>query len=280
MLSNTIKTILAFMLVVYIALMYITLNFNAFLNGLVHLSTTSNNDLADGVCKIFVTLSFCTCLVTNLLEGLGQLWKHHFVNQSVHQVDQPISQPVEQTNPDDVDALSGIDVAEIKRELERASNHQLQLERELELEHGRRLGIELQVELERKIHFATPIYSVCTDDDLAGIDVADTVTADSSECVISDADFFAEQQRIIQDALGNPSAQITWGEFKSEPTREQLELARLEREVAKFKIELLEHERKIQRTFALARKLWNSKCKRQRQQHLGSTRMHALGNGR
>ena len=257
-------------LALYVSLIYMMIG--SLIGSLMHLDTISKDDLVDAGLKFFVAMCFTTHVMTAFLEGLR---KRHFLEEP-----NTTSTAVEQTNTANADALSGIDVAEIKRELERASNHQLQLERELELEHGRRLGIELQVELERKIHFSTPIYSVCTDDDLAGIDVADTTTADSSECVVSDADFFAEQQRIIQDALGNPSAQITWGEFKSEPTFEQLELVRLEREIAKFKEELLEHERKIQRTFALARKLWGSKCKRQRQQHLGSTRMHALGNGR
>ena len=237
------------MLVSYISLMYIMLNFQEFLDALVQLGTASTDDLVDGVSKIFVTMSFLIYVTTTLLESLKHLHKSHFTKQPAKQISQSTSLPVEELNASTADALVvNFDISEFKLDLENQFNHQMELELELELEHSRRRDLEreLELELNRKINF----------------DGTTTVTADSSESVISDADFLAEQQRTIQEALGDPSAQITWGEFKCEPepTREQLELTRLEQEFIKVKRELIEHQHKLERTLTLTLKLSNSKC--------------------
>ena len=245
--STTIRIILALMLVSQVSLIFVMLNFEEFLNTLVHFSSSSHDDLVNIVCKIFVAVSFFISVVTAFLEGVEHLRKRHFVHQSTKRVVQPISRPVEEKNTTSVDALvADFDVAKIYLELERDFNHQIALELELDLEHARRreLELELEVELKRKIK----------------LDVVGAVTTVNSESTISDADFLAEQERVIQDALGDPSAQITWGELKCEPTREQLELAKLEREFIKVKQELIKHERQLKRTLALALKLSNSKC--------------------
>ena len=250
------------MLFAYISLIYIAINFEAFLDGLVRLSTTSHDDLVDGVFKLFVTVSFFIYVVTTFLEGVEHLWKRHFVNQSAKTVVQSTIQPVEEAT----DALITFDVAEIKIELEREFNHQIELELELDLEHARRLELELELEIEikRKIK----------------IDVVGAVTADSSECAISDADFLAEQQRAIQDALGDSSVQITWGDIDSASTTDTLAHFDVAGEVESALRSELELELELE---LILEEHDNSKCtaarKRQRQQHLGS-RMYALGNGR
>ena len=254
------------MLFAYISLIYIAINFEAFLNGLVRLSTTSHDDLVDGVFKLFVAVPFFIYVVTTFLEGFEHLWKRQFVNQSAKQIVQPISQPVEEENPATADAITTFDVAEIKRELEREFNHQIELELELDLEHERRLELELEMEIEikRKIK----------------IDVVGAVTADSSECAISDADFLAEQQRVIQDALGDSSVQITWGDIGSASTTDTLAHFDVAGEVESALRSELELELELE---LILEEHDNSKCtaarKRQRQQHLGS-RMYVLGNGR
>ena len=87
--------------------------------------------------------------------------------------------------------------------------------------------LELELELEREMRqhheseFTLLLGSSSYADALAGFDFAGAVTAVSAESETSDTDFFAEQQRSIQDALGYSSVKITWGdldlEVKPEP---------------------------------------------------------------
>ena len=226
------------------------------IGSLMHLDTISKDDLVDAGLKFFVAMCFTTHVMTAFLEGLR---KRHFLEEP-----NTTSTAVEQTNTANADALSGIDVAEIKRELERDFDHQIAIELELDLEHARRreLELELQVELQRKIK----------PDAVAAVT---TVNSDST------ADFLAEQQRIIQDALGDSSARITWGEFGS--------ASNTDNSVADFDVageveNALRSELELELELELIlEEHYNSKCpvarKKERQQHLGS-RLHASGNGR
>ena len=93
------------MLVSQVSLIFVMLNFEEFLNTLVHFSSSSHDDLVNIVCKIFVAVSFFISVVTAFLEGVGHLWNRHFVHQSTKQVVQPTNQPVEETNATSIDAL-------------------------------------------------------------------------------------------------------------------------------------------------------------------------------
>ena len=276
------------MLVSQVSLIFVMLNFEEFLNALMHFSTSSHDDLVNIVCKIFVAVSFFISVVTAFLEGVGHLWNRHFVHQSTKQVVQPTNQPVEETNATSVDALvADFDVAkiylelerdfkstsvdalttfEIKLELERESNRQIELELELKREHDRRreLELELEIETKRKINFG----------------VVGAVFADSSECAISDLDFLADQQHAIQDALGDSSVQITWGDLDSTSTTDTLVHFDVAGEVERALQSELELELELE---LILEEHYNSKCpvtrKKHREQQLGS-RMCAVCNGR
>ena len=255
--STTIMSILA----LYVSLIYVVIG--SLIGSLMHLDTISKDDLVDAGLKFFVAMCFTTHVMTAFLEGLR---KRHFVNQTANKNVQPTSRPVDEPNATSTaDALvADFDlVAKIKRELDRDFDHQIALELELDLDHARRreLELELQVELKRKT----------TPDAVAAVT---TVNSDST------ADFLSKQQRAIQDALGDSSARITWGELGSASNTDSAAGFDVAGEVENALRSELELELELELILEMH---YNSKCpvarKKERQQHLGS-RLYALGNGR
>ena len=230
--ENTIRRIVVSMLFVEICLIYTMLNFLA--SRLPILDALTNFCVIVNFCaivKIFVAMCFVMRVATAFLEGLQYLHMKRFSTTKVSAIR---LQTVE--SKADAEFYRDLDLElELSLELERAIDEpepELELKREIELElelaFNRQWELELELDLEREIRqdherqLTLLLGSSSYADALAGFDFAGAVATVSTESATSDADFFAEQQRAIQDALGYSSLQITWGDLDSTPTADVL----------------------------------------------------------